>query len=513
MKTSTKAVVCAVAVLASACSSAAKAPTASPSTTPGSSPDSSLSSAGSAAPSGTSSVQWSSCQGGAGPAGYQCASVAVPRDPQHPAAGTIELAIDRRPASGHKIGSLLVNPGGPGASGVDLLPDLITSMPSSLLARFDIVGFDPPGVARTAPITCLDSAGLARYFHLDPAPATTAGFDALVAEDKTFAAGCEARSGAELPYVGTVDAAMDLDVLRQALGDAKLNYLGFSYGTFLGAEYAELYPTHIRALVLDGALDPALPVITQLDQQSASLDGELRQFFASCASDSKCPWRPVGDPATAFANLLARVRTSPLPAQDTSRTVGPSELLYGTAAALYSTATWRDLEYGLAQASSGDGTTLLELFDAYTGRNRDGSYSNLFEANAAINCLDAPAPNLAQILAAAPAAQSLAPIFGVQDLYSEAGCSVWPVAATGQVGPIHATGSPPIVVVGSTGDPITPYTWAQALASQLQRGVLLTRVGSGHTAYRSSPCIRTAVDKYLIDLTPPAAGTTCPSNS
>jgi pimeloyl-ACP methyl ester carboxylesterase len=353
---------------------------------------------------------------------------------------------------------------------------------------------------------------MAQYFHQDPAPTTTAGFDALVAEDKTFASGCETRSAPELPYVSTVDAAMDMDVLRQALGDAKLTYLGFSYGTSLGATYAGLYPTHVRAMVLDGAVDPDLPVITDLDQQSASLDGELRQFFTSCASDSKCPWRPNGDPETAFLNLLARVRSSPLPVPGTSRTVGPSELLYGTAAALYSTATWRDLGYALAQASSGDGTTLLELFDSYTGRNPDGSYSNLFEANAAINCLDAPAPNLAQILAAAPTAQSLAPVFGVQNLYSEAGCSVWPVPATGHIGPIHAAGSPPIVVVGSTGDPITPYAWAQALASQLQHGVLLTRVGRGHTAYRASSCVRSAVDNYLIAVTPPSAGTTCPSD-
>jgi pimeloyl-ACP methyl ester carboxylesterase len=422
------------------------------------------------------------------------------------------MAIDRRRASGQKIGSLLVNPGGPGASGVDLLPELITTMPSTLLAHFDIVGFDPPGVARTAPITCLTSAGLAQYFHEDPVPTTTAGFDALVAEDKTFAAGCEANSASELPYVSTVDAAMDMDVLRQALGDAKLTYLGFSYGTFLGATYAELFPTHVRALVLDGAEDPNLPVITQLDQQSASLDGELRQLFASCSTDSKCPWKPSGDPETAFMNLLARVRRSPLPAQGTNRTVGPSEFLYGVAAGLYSTVNWRDVEDGLAQASSGDGTVLLELFDSYTGRNPDGSYSNLFEANAAINCLDGPAPNLAQLMGAAPNAQSLAPVFGIQDLYSEAECSVWPTPATGKVAPIHAAGSPPIVVVGSTGDPITPYTWAQALASELQHGVLLTRVGSGHTAYGDSSCIRTAVDKYLIDLTPPVTGTSCPSD-
>ena len=202
----------------------------------------------------------------------------------------------------------------------------------------------------------------------------------------------------------------------------------------------------------------------------------------------------------------------PLPARGTSRTVGPSELLYGTAVTLYSTSTWNDLATALQNASNGDGTDFLQLFDDYTGRQANGSYNNLFEANAAINCLDAPAPSLAQIQADAPAAQAAAPIFGVQNLYSEAGCTVWPVTATGRVAPIRAIGGPPIVVVGSTGDPITPYAWAQALASELSSGVLLTRLGDGHTAYGASSCIRTYVDQYLIDLTVPPVGIRCPSN-
>jgi pimeloyl-ACP methyl ester carboxylesterase len=436
----------------------------------------------------------------------------VPRHPSHPDGTMIGMALDRHRATGAKLGSLLVNPGGPGASGVDALPDLVAHMPASFLARFDVVGFDPPGVARTAPIVCLDSNGLARYFHVDPAPPTAAGLAALVATDRTFASGCQARSGAELPSVSTVDAAGDMDVVRAALGDSKLTYLGFSYGTLLGATYAGLFPTHVRALVLDGAIDPALPTIKQLDQQAEGVEGQLQLFFSTCARQANCPWRPAGDPTAAFESLLAKVRANPLPAHGTSRQVGPAELLYGTAVTLYSTATWNDLAAALRAASNGDGTDFLELFDAYTGRQSNGAYSNLFEANAAINCVDAPAPALAAISAAAPAAQADAPIFGLQNLYSEAGCSVWPVAATGTIGPIRALGSPPIVVVGSTGDPITPYHWAQSLAGELAHGVLLTRVGDGHTAYESSACIRTAVDQYLITSTPPAAGTRCASD-
>jgi pimeloyl-ACP methyl ester carboxylesterase len=422
------------------------------------------------------------------------------------------MAIDRHPATGPKIGSLLINPGGPGASGVDALAELVPRMPADLLAAFDVVGFDPPGVARTAPITCLDSPDLSHYFHVDPAPVTPAGFEAAVAADRSFAAGCEAHSGAELPYVSTADAARDMDVLRAALGDSKLSYLGLSYGTLLGATYAGLFPTHVRAMVLDGALDPALPTITQLDEQSVSLEGQLQQFFAACVPQPSCPWKPVGNPTAAYEALIAKVRANPLPARGTSRTVGPSELLYGTAVTLYSTSTWNDLADALQVASAGDGTGFLELFDSYTGRAPNGTYNNLFEANAAVNCLDAPAPSLATLTEAAPAAAAAAPIFGVLNLYSEAGCSVWPVPATGRIGPILAAGSPPIVVVGSTGDPVTPYTWAQSLSRELADGVLLTRVGDGHTAYLNSSCIRTHVDHYLISLAPPPAGTRCNSD-
>lgn len=421
------------------------------------------------------------------------------------------MALDRRPASGAKIGSLVLNPGGPGASGVDALPELVASMPASLLDRFDVVGFDPPGVARTAPIVCLSSAGLERYYHVDPDPVTKEGVQAILSADRSFADGCEAHSGAELPYVSTVDAAMDMDVLRRDLGERRLTYMGFSYGTLLGATYANLFPGKVRAMVLDGALDPALGVIPELDQQAASLDGQLRQFFSWCTRTG-CSWKPPGDPEAAYQALLARVRTQPLPVPGTSRTVGPAELLYGTAATLYSTATWPDLAQALQQASQGNGTDLLHFFDAYTGRRPDGSYSNIFEANAAVNCLDAPAPSIPQIESAAPAAEAVAPVFGLSNLYSELTCSLWPVRPTGKVGPLHAAGAPPIVVVGSTGDPITPYRWAQALAGELDSGVLLTRVGDGHTGYRASSCIRDYVDRYLTDLTPPPKGTRCPSD-
>jgi pimeloyl-ACP methyl ester carboxylesterase len=456
-------------------------------------------------------IRWAACRGGAGPAGYQCATLQVPLDYADPAQGTIGIALDRHPATGHAIGSLVTNPGGPGVSGVDYLPSLVGELPAAMTERFDIVGFDPRGVGRSDPVTCGTGPQLDRELSVDPGPTTAAGFAALVGAARAFAAGCEARSGRILPYVSTADAARDLDRIRAALGDAKLTYLGFSYGTFLGATYASLFPTHVRAMVLDGALDPALGPIAFDDEQSAALEAEFVAFLTSCSAGS-CGWRPAGSPAAGYDALLARVRAHPVAVAGRGQSVGAAALLYGTAAALYTPQTWPLLGRALAELEAGDGAPILDLFDSYVGRQADGTYQNTVEAETAVDCLDSPAPSLARLRADAPAAAQAAPVFGLLDLYSEADCSVWPTPATGKVGPIRAAGSPPIVVVGTTHDPITPYAWAKALAGQLARGVLLTRTGYGHTAYGASACVRTAVDRYLLTLQPPAPGTVCPTD-
>jgi pimeloyl-ACP methyl ester carboxylesterase len=494
-------------LVAGACSSTTHQ--SSPGSTPG--PTSSPSSGPAAtAASGAPPIHWTACHDSFGPSGYQCATIEVPRNPKDPTqAGTIGLALDRRPASGQKIGSLLVNPGGPGASGVDFLPDAISIMPKSLLDRFDVVAFDPPGVARSAPVSCLGSAALEQYYNYDPSPTTPEGMAGYLAEDRTFAQGCQTRSGRELPYVSTADAAMDMDYIRAAVGDPKLSYLGFSYGTFLGATYAELYPGRVRAMVLDGATDPALTALQSEKEQAVSFEHDLQDALTACAAERSCAWKPAGDPMQAYEQLAERIRTSPLPVKDSTRTAGPSSFLYGTAVTLYDTSTWPDLYQMLAQASRGDGTDMLQLADSYEGRQPDGTYDNELESNAAVNCLDSPSPSLTDIEAALPAFQAAAPVFGPAVLDSQIQCTLWPVPASGQAGPIHADGSPPIVVVGSTGDPASPYRDAQALASELAHGVLLTRVGDGHTAYPYSTCIRNQVDSYLIQLTVPPVGTRC----
>ena len=465
-------------------------------------------------------VSWHACASGEGPIGYQCATVTVPLDPSHPGPATLPLAIDRRPASGVSAGSLLVNPGGPGASGVDELPTIVGMVTPDLLSHFDIVGFDPPGVAHSAPVTCLSNAAFGQYLHLDPSPPGPAGLASILTADRQFAAGCAARSGAVLGQVSTVDAARDMDLIRQALGEAKLNYLGFSYGTLLGSTYAQLFGSHVRAMVLDGAIDPSQGVLAQLQAQATSFDSQFRQLAAACAGEPTCAWHgaPGAAPGgggsgllAAFAALVEQVRQHPIPVGE--RSVGPSELLYGTAAGLYSTQSWPLIEDALANAENGDGTLILAAFDSYVQRSPSGTYSNSLEAQAAVNCLDDPAPTTAAITAAVPGFEAAAPVFGLSVLYGELQCSVWPLPATSGPHPIAAPQAPTIVVVGSTGDPATPYAGARRLARELNHGVLLTRTGGGHTGYGASSCIRQAVDQYLISLTPPAPNATCPSDN
>lgn len=472
---------------------------------------SSASSGGASVAGAGAPVSWSPCSGAAGPSGFQCAKVAVPRDPASSQGPTLSLALDRRPASGTDSGVLLVNPGGPGVSGVDFLPEIVKLLPSSILDHFDVIGFDPPGVARSAPIDCGTTSQMLDFINVNPAPTTPGGLASLLSADRAFAAACQARSGAELGYVSTADAAMDMDYIRKALGVATISYLGFSYGTFLGATYANLFPRHVRAMVLDGAINPALGVLASLDYQSTAFEGDLNSMFASCQANAHCPWKAGADPLKVFEALVAAVTSKPLAVSGSAQAFGPAQLLYATAAGLYSQSTWPTLEAGLAEVASGNPSILHALFDSYIGLSA-GRLGNELEAETAVNCLDAPAPSVQAVEAAAPAARAAAPVFGVMNLYSELVCSVWPTPATSKPANLPAVGAPPIVVVGTTGDPATPYSEAVALASELRSGVLVTRVGEGHTAYAYSSCVRSYVDNYLLNLKVPPAGLRCPSN-
>lgn len=475
------------------------------------------------APSSTAEVEppvpplvWAAC-GSGDPAepeasrGLECATLSVPLDHARPAGRRIGIALNRRRATvpARRIGSLLVNPGGPGASGVDSLPELLDRLSAKVKARFDVVGFDPRGVGRSAPVRCLSVAELDAYFAVDPTPEDAVETAALLAATERFVAGCQQRSGDLLAHVGTVDAARDLDRIRAAVGDEQLTYLGFSYGTALGTAYAEQFPSRVRALLLDGAIDPSLdgPALNRV--QGEGFDRALDAFVADCEARASCAWRPSGGASkAAFLALSARIDARPVPAGD--RRVGPSEFLLGVAAFLYTQETWAPLARGLAQIEAGAGSIVLRGFDALAGRRPDGSYSNDQEANAAVNCADRPAPRdpAAYARAAAEAART-APAFGPAIAWSGLVCALWPVPVTGKAQPATAPGTPPILVVGTTNDPATPFVWAQALARQLPQGRLLRHQGEGHTAYGENPCTTRIGDAYLLTLALPAGDLRC----
>ena len=453
-------------------------------------------------------VAWAPCGGT-----LQCGTVAVPLDYADPGAATIEIAVARQPAldPAQRIGSLVINPGGPGDSGIDDLKNELAVLTPGLLDRFDIVSFDPRGVQRSSPVLCeapstsTPAAPTGQTELPDPAPTTAAGVAALVAGDRSYAAECQKVSGSILPYVGTVDTARDLDRIRQALGDAQLTFIGHSYGTLLGATYAELYPTHVRAMVLDGAVDPAEDTDQMAIDQAESFEANLDAFFAWCAATSTCPWRPAGDPTAALLALIDRSRATPLPVSG-GQGAGPGELYFAVIAGLGASSDWPTLGDALAQAAAGDGTAVAAMSDRYSA----GGSSNAGDAEHAIDCLDHPVlPDPSAFPALAAQAAVRAPVFGPLLVWTWVGCAVWPVPADRTPAPTPAAGSPPILVTGTLHDPVTPYRWAVSLAGELSRGVLVTWAGQSHVAYYYSPCIRALDQAYLIDGTLPAAGTVC----
>jgi len=451
-------------------------------------------------------VQWKPC------GALECGTVAVPLDYAQPQLGTIQIAVAMHPATdpAQRIGSLVINPGGPGGSGVNDLPAELSVLTPELLARFDIVEFDPRGVQRSSPVLCStgSSAGSSSTTPEplpDPVPSTTGAQLALITNDVDYAKQCESLSGKLLLFVGTVDTARDLDRIRQALGDAQLTFFGHSYGTLLGATYAQMFPTHVRAMVLDGAIDPAMSTEQMVVEQSASFESVLNDFFSWCAS-SACPWRPAGGPsATTLLALIEQSRLNRIPA-GAGRSTGPGELYYALLAGLYARSEWPTLGNALAGAAAGNGAAVDGMETTYT---TSGS-TNALDAETAIDCLDHPVSGGAaglRTLAAQAAVQ--APVFGPLLAWGEAACAVWPAPPTRTPQPSAAVGTPPIVVVGATRDPATPYVWAQRLASELQHGVLVTWQGENHVAYYYSACVRAIDQAYFVAGTLPAPGTVC----
>ena len=449
--------------------------------------------------------------------GFQCARLLVPFDYQRPGWRRFSLPVIRLAATSPRtgIGSLVVNPGGPGASGVQYALQARSQVSAAVRARFDVVGFDPRGAGGSMPaVSCLTDAQLDRYFATSDTPGNTAQLAPVVSESKLFARGCQEHSRALLPYVGTANAARDMDVLRAALGDAKLTYLGKSYGTYLGTWYAQLFPKHVRALVLDGAVNPDEPGFSMNLAQAQGFQVALRSFIADCLRRSACPF-PRGEPVSAAIGriqaMLDQAARKPLRSRIAGQPGDSALLLNGVAGALYSTSFWPYLREGLAAAFGGDGTLLVALGDLLVERNSNGHYSNLVEAETAVDCVDRPWPrSLSAWQAAAAQAARAAPQFGAAIMWGSLPCAYWPVRAARTVR-LRGNGAPPILVVGTTRDPATPFRWARALAGDLKSGVLLGWNGDGHTAYmRGSSCVDSAVDKYLISLVVPRNGAVCP---
>ena len=455
-------------------------------------------------------LEWTSCDGAAAElADLQCATMTVPRDYAAPDGDTIDIAVARAATADDdlRIGSLVFNPGGPGGSGIEFLANAAAAVPPELAERFDLVSFDPRGVASSTAIDCEvdfdDDVTLL-------AAGDDAGWEALVAEAEGRTDTCTADSVAFEPYVGTNNAARDLDALREALGDDQLSYVGFSYGTRLGATYAELFPDRVRALVLDGAVKPTDDLALIGLEQGPGFDAALESFADACDADADCALADVGPTLDVYTGLVDEIATvGSFPTDDADRVLTPGELTLGVAAALYSTQLWPVLADALSAAETEqDGSLLQVLADTYLGRQPDGTYDNSQLAGLAINCADDPSRPPSDEVRIQADLGAQASVYFADFLRASTGCigtadPIDPIA----IGP--ADGAAPILVIGTTGDPATPYQWAVEMADLLSSGVLYTVEADGHTAFLSVPCVDDVVIDYLVDLELPAANAGC----
>lgn len=452
-------------------------------------------------------LHWKSCQD---VPDFQCATVVVPLDYARPEAGDITLTAARVRATGDaaaRVGSLQVNPGGPGESAVDYLVAAVGTFSPAMRSAYDLVSVDQRGVQYSTPVDCgADTPATPMGFGLRVSGDAAQIADSYEAFEKVAAA-CEQRAGKLLPHLGTPDAARDMDVVRALLGDERLHYLGYSYGTYLGVTYAELFPSRVGRMVLDGVVDPALDGYRQNLDTAAGYQLAWESFAADCAARRDCPvGHSVAEAGRVLDGLVDRLDAGPL-RQGKDITVTGQDLLTAVISALRD-ASWEELRTMLRQVLAGDTTQVQQV----TGTDGTGG-GNAADALVAIDCLSATLGarlSRAEAEAALPAFLRAAPQFGASLATYLVLCTHWPVPPTQAPRPIAARGAAPILVVGTTRDPATPYAWAQSVARQLDSGRLLTYDADGHTAYhRGSLCVDEAVDGYLADGELPATGTVC----
>ena len=438
----------------------------------------------------------------------ECAFLPVPLDYSEPNGETITIALNRVGSTGtaeERIGSVVFNPGGPGASGLEYLTDALDGFPPELRKRFDMVGFDPRGVGASSAYDCdIDWDDNVPTLDGPEDP----GWSDVVALGENQAAGCDAEDEALLQFVGTNNSARDLDRIRQALGDDQLTYVGYSYGTRLGATYAELFPQNVRALVLDGGVKPTV-VAEEIDlEQAEGFDLAFGNFSAACEADSDCLLNRLGTVEQVYREIEAELADGATYPAGGGRELTLGEFQLGVLAALYSADIWDFLSQAMyVAATDQDGQFIQLLADLYLGASADG-YSNLSEANSAINCADERTrPDEASVRASANASADRTKIFA-PIFRTFTGCLGIPEAIDPiTIGP--AVGAAPILVLGNTGDPATPYQWSVELAGLLDSGVLYTADAEGHTAYLSIDCVEPVVNDYLLDLTVPEPGGSC----
>ncbi|MGW6587838.1 alpha/beta hydrolase [Streptomyces globisporus] len=455
---------------------------------------------------------WKRCpapRGGNAPASHwRCANVNVPLDYGEPAGKTLSIALIRKQARdrGRRIGSLLFNFGGPGGSGVDTLPRAAGQY-EKLNSRYDLVGFDPRGVAASSGVRCRsDKEQEQAHRTVDLTPDTAAEERAFIADAADFGAGCERGSGELLPHVGTSSAARDLDLIRQVLGDDKLSYFGFSYGTELGGTYAHLFPHHVGRTVLDAVVDPTADGIGHARNQTTGFQRALENYLKDRGQDPRTGSERIG-------RLLARIDRNPLPT-GSGRELTESLAITGIVTPLYSRSSWPELTAALDEAeNNGTGDELLRLADAYNGRDAQGRYDTQSHSQRAISCADsASRPTLDEARALVPEFRGLSPVFGPFLAWDTAGwCAEWPVEGEHETPETSAPGAGPVLVVGTTGDPATPYEGARRMADELGRGVgvLVTNRGEGHGAYGSNDCVTSTIDDYFLAGKVPADGKAC----
>jgi pimeloyl-ACP methyl ester carboxylesterase len=447
----------------------------------------------SSAPFEPAPLQWRPCNG------IECATMAVPVDYTAPEGPTIELALVRVPANDQerRLGSLVVNPGGPGASGVDYV-GTGQVFDEDVHDRFDVIGFDPRGTGQSAALTC--GGDLVELFRdLDPAPDSAAEQAALEDGAEAIADDCAAKDAALLPHIGTVDVVRDLETLRKALGEDEITYVGHSYGTLIGQRYAERYPDSVRAMVLDGVVDPADDMSEFLRAQVGAFDRAVDTMFEACEGDPTCP--SIGA-ARAFELLATDVEDAPIDAGGDG--AGPAELVTATIYATYLPTLWPSLYAAYETALDGDGRGLVQLSEAY--RSSFGAYTSYI----GVTCIDGPHPEGSdgfQALAAELA--ELSPRLGAAIVNELLPCAYWPAPPASDPRAVERPGTPPVLVIGTAGDPATPYEQAQRVTERLGDAVLLTYQGEGHGALRRSACVDDAVTRYLEDLELPDPGTIC----